>query len=86
MSYPHRMVEEIGQVGLAFDLSDTPPRIQGGPFLVGEHTREILAELDYGQAEIDALFEQEVVGDTTVYPALAKEGDTTHESPWAEKS
>ena len=45
--YPHAMVEEVGQVGLAFQFSDTPARIQGPPMMVGEHTRELLAELGY---------------------------------------
>ena len=50
VKYPHPMVGEIGQVGLAFHFSDTPARIQGPPFLVGEHSHEILAELGYDEA------------------------------------
>ncbi len=69
---PHRMVGEIGQIGLAFSLSDTPARIQGAPMLVGEHTREILAELGYAAAEIDALFDARTVADESVYPSIAQ--------------
>jgi crotonobetainyl-CoA:carnitine CoA-transferase CaiB-like acyl-CoA transferase len=84
--YPHRMVGDLGQVGLAFQLSDTPARIQGGPMLVGEHTREILAEIGYSEPEVDALFEAGTIGDETVYPALAKPGATQAASPRDTKS
>ena len=83
---PHRMVEEIGQVGLAFEFSDTPTKIQGPPFLVGEHTREILAGIGYSTEEVEALFEAGVVGDETVYPSLAKPGQEVVASPWDSKS
>ena len=43
--YPHPMVGELGQVGLAFSFSKTPARIQGAPPLVGAHTVELLSEL-----------------------------------------
>ena len=83
--YPHRMVGEIGQPGLAFQFSDTPTAVQGGPMLVGEHTREILGSLGYDELEMEALFEAGTVGDETVYPALAKPGAAVAESPWAPK-
>jgi crotonobetainyl-CoA:carnitine CoA-transferase CaiB-like acyl-CoA transferase len=80
--YTHPMVGELGQPGLAFQFSDTPTSIQGGPMLVGEHTREILDDLGYSASEIDALFDAGTVGDETVYPALAKEGAAVAASPW----
>ena len=43
VSYPHPVVGKLDQIGLLFDLSDTPGVIQGRPLLVGEHTKEILA-------------------------------------------
>ena len=85
VKYPHPMVEEIGQVGLAFSFSDTPSEIQGRPMLVGEHSRELLTELGYDSAAVDALFESGAVNDQRVYPSLAEAGAATAESPWAPK-
>jgi crotonobetainyl-CoA:carnitine CoA-transferase CaiB-like acyl-CoA transferase len=42
-------------LGLLLDLSRTPGRIWGPPLVVGDHTREILAELGYPAAEIDRM-------------------------------
>jgi crotonobetainyl-CoA:carnitine CoA-transferase CaiB-like acyl-CoA transferase len=84
--YPHRMLQEIGQVGLAVTLSDTPSRIQGAPILVGEHTRSILAGIGYSEDEIDALFESGAVNDERVYPALAKNAEDVPASPWDSRS
>jgi crotonobetainyl-CoA:carnitine CoA-transferase CaiB-like acyl-CoA transferase len=42
-------------LGLLVDLSKTPGRIWGPPLVVGDHTREILAELGYPGAEIDRM-------------------------------
>jgi len=81
--YPHPMVEELGQVGLAVTFSDTPTRVQGRPFLVGEHTRDILGKLGYDDSQVDRLFASGAVNDERVYPALAEEGSTVADSPWA---
>lgn len=79
---PHPMVGELGQPGLAFELSDTPARIQGGPMLVGQHTREILSEAGFAEAEIEALFEARVVADERVHPSLARADAPIAPSPW----
>ena len=63
--------------------TDTPARIQGPPILVGANTREVLADLGYDEAAIDALFEQGAVGDEKVHPILAGDGAKTATSPWA---
>jgi len=54
-SYPHPFVGKLDQIGLLFDLSETPGRVQGPPLIVGQHSREILRELGYAPADIDAL-------------------------------
>ena len=37
------------------------PQYKGMPFEVGQHSREVLAELDYGAAEIDRLLAAKVI-------------------------
>ena len=80
--YDHRMVGRLGHPGLACQFSDTPSTIQGPPLLVGEHTRQILANLGFDEARIASLFDAGVVGDETVYPALAKDPGKVTASPW----
>jgi crotonobetainyl-CoA:carnitine CoA-transferase CaiB-like acyl-CoA transferase len=83
VAYDHRMVGRLGHPGLACQFSDTRTRVQGGPLLVGEHTREILAQLGFDGKETDALFAAGAVGDETVYPALARDPGQVTASPWA---
>ena len=54
-SYQHPFVGRLDQVGLLFNLSDTPGRVQGPPLIVGQHSREILAELGYSEQQVDEL-------------------------------
>jgi crotonobetainyl-CoA:carnitine CoA-transferase CaiB-like acyl-CoA transferase len=49
--------------GLLVNLSATPGVIQRGPCMCGEHTREILLDHGYGNAEIDTLHAERVVLD-----------------------
>lgn len=81
-SYDHRMVGHLGHPGLACQFSDTPTAVQGGPLLVGEHTRELLADLGFDDATTRALFESGCVGDETIYPALAADPSKVAASPW----
>ncbi len=53
--YPHPVFGQLDQIGVLFDLSETPARAQCRPLRVGEHSREILAELGYAEAEIAEL-------------------------------
>jgi crotonobetainyl-CoA:carnitine CoA-transferase CaiB-like acyl-CoA transferase len=55
VSYGHPFVGKLDQIGLLCDLSETPGRVQGPPLVVGQHSREVLAELGYAPAEVDAL-------------------------------
>jgi len=54
-SYQHPFTGKLDQVGLLFDLSATPGRVQGPPLIVGQHSREILAELGYSAQQIEEL-------------------------------
>ena len=52
--------------GLLVTFSDTPGVVQRGPSICGEHTRELMAELGYTDAEVDALAEQGAILDAPV--------------------
>jgi len=82
--YPHPAVGEIGQVGVAFDFSETPAQIQGPPIVVGLDTRDLLAEFGFTAARIDELLESGAVGDETVNPMLAPPGSEPVKSPWTD--
>jgi crotonobetainyl-CoA:carnitine CoA-transferase CaiB-like acyl-CoA transferase len=63
VSYRHPFVGRLDQVGLIFGLSDTPGRIQGPPLVVGQHTRELLRELGYSDAQVDAAVSEKWAGE-----------------------
>lgn len=58
--YQHPRYGRFRQFGHLVNLSDTPGAIGGPPPLLGEHSREILAELGYSEAEMQTLREQGV--------------------------
>ncbi|MGH8517273.1 MAG: CaiB/BaiF CoA transferase family protein, partial [Panacagrimonas sp.] len=62
VSYPHPVVGKLDQIGLLFDLSDTPGVIQGRPLIVGEHTQKILGEMGYDADQVKTLEEQFAIG------------------------
>jgi crotonobetainyl-CoA:carnitine CoA-transferase CaiB-like acyl-CoA transferase len=76
VSYQHPFVGKLDQIGLLFDLSDTPGRVQGPPLIVGQHSREILAELGYTPEQIE-----EMCKDCVLAWSL-KEGHRKVRSPW----
>jgi len=49
--------------GLLVTISPAEPVVQRGPCACGEQTREILLELDYSDAQIDAMAESRAVLD-----------------------
>jgi crotonobetainyl-CoA:carnitine CoA-transferase CaiB-like acyl-CoA transferase len=55
VSYRHPFVGKLDQIGVPYDLSETPPRVQGPPLVVGQHSREILRELGYSPEQIEEL-------------------------------
>jgi crotonobetainyl-CoA:carnitine CoA-transferase CaiB-like acyl-CoA transferase len=54
-SYQHRIVGRMDAMGLLFNLSDTPGRIMGPPYIPGQHSRQILHEFGYTDAGVDDL-------------------------------
>jgi crotonobetainyl-CoA:carnitine CoA-transferase CaiB-like acyl-CoA transferase len=60
-AYDHPVWGRLEQPGPFVHLSGTPGRIQRGPALVGEHTREVLAELGFTVEEIDRMHSRGVV-------------------------
>jgi crotonobetainyl-CoA:carnitine CoA-transferase CaiB-like acyl-CoA transferase len=77
-SYPHPVVGKLDQIGLLFDFSETPGIVQGPPLMVGQHSREIMQNLGYTDADISAACE---AGYVSAWGAgeLQKE----YKSPWA---
>jgi crotonobetainyl-CoA:carnitine CoA-transferase CaiB-like acyl-CoA transferase len=59
--YDHPILGPMRQFGTLIDFSETPGHIAGPPPLVGQHTREILAELGYSDDEQHALKDERVV-------------------------
>jgi crotonobetainyl-CoA:carnitine CoA-transferase CaiB-like acyl-CoA transferase len=63
VSYPHPFVGRLDQAGLLVSLSDTPGIVQGPPLVVGQHTRALMRELGYSDAQIDAAVEEKWAGE-----------------------
>lgn len=61
VDFDDRAVGKTRVTGPPIHMSGTPPRIQGPVPNVGEHTDELLAELGYSSAQIDALREKGAV-------------------------
>ncbi len=57
----HPVLGTLRQAGIPFQLSATPATIRTAPPLLGEHSREILAELGYEPAAIDDLAARGVI-------------------------
>ena len=58
---PHTKLGPVKTLGAPVKFSATPGGITRGAPLLGEHTREVLAEHDYSEAEIEALIAEGAV-------------------------
>jgi crotonobetainyl-CoA:carnitine CoA-transferase CaiB-like acyl-CoA transferase len=61
LSTQHARYGEILQIGSQFTLSRARTRPSGDTAGIGQHSREILAELGYSDAEIAQLYAQAIV-------------------------
>ncbi|TWF80784.1 crotonobetainyl-CoA:carnitine CoA-transferase CaiB-like acyl-CoA transferase [Pseudonocardia hierapolitana] len=64
VTYDHPSEGRVTTPGFPYRFSATPPRIDRGAPLTGEHTREVLGELGLEGAEIDRLLADGVVVET----------------------
>ena len=62
-SYEHPIIGRVDAAGLLFDFSETPGKLWGPAPLVGQHSREILAELGYEKSAIDEMVTEGVITD-----------------------
>lgn len=55
VSVPHSTIQRLEMAGIPVRLSGTPPQIRRGPPLLGEHTDEVLRELELQPRNIENL-------------------------------
>ncbi len=65
MEYDHPTEGHVKTPGFPYRFTKTPPQVYRGAPLVGEHTREILAEAGYDPERVDALLESGAAATTT---------------------
>ncbi|GHA71682.1 MULTISPECIES: CaiB/BaiF CoA transferase family protein [Streptomyces] len=65
VTYDHPTEGSVTVPGFPYRFSATPPRIDRGAPLVGEHTREVLTEAGLAEREIEELFATGAVAETT---------------------
>ncbi|MFD0059163.1 CaiB/BaiF CoA transferase family protein [Streptomyces sp. NPDC127168] len=65
VTYDHPTEGRVTVPGFPYKFSATPPRIDRGAPLVGEHTREVLTEAGLAEREIEDLFAAGAVAETT---------------------
>ncbi|MFG1926047.1 CaiB/BaiF CoA transferase family protein [Cryptosporangium sp. NPDC048952] len=65
VTYEHPTEGTVTTPGFPYRFSAAPPKITRGAPLTGEHTREVLAELGLGSAEVDVLLTDGIVVETS---------------------
>ena len=64
VEYDHHIEGRIKTPGFPYKFSRTPAAVYRGAPLVGEHTREVLREIGYDDAQIEALLAERVLSET----------------------
>ena len=77
VEYQDRYVGNLEQIGLTYDLSDTPGVIQSPPLIVGDCTKEILLELGYSMEEV-----LEMANTTAILCDPPLPGQKEMQNPW----
>lgn len=62
VAHDHPLVGRFEQFGRIFDFSETQAPLERAPLVMGDGTRDVLAELGYEDADIMQLHEDKVVG------------------------
>ena len=75
--YHHPYVGKLEQIGLTYNLSDTPGVIGSTPLIVGDYTKAILEEVGYSEDEILAMAHETAI---LCEPPLP--GQKKMENPW----
>ena len=70
----HPVAGRMETLGLPVKFSSTPGAVRGPAPLLGQHTREVLGELGYGDGEIERMLES---------GAAIQSGDPVRERPFA---
>ena len=71
IEYDHPTEGHVKTPGFPYRFSQTPPQLYRGAPLVGEHTREILAEAGLDDERIEALLASGAARSTDPVPAEA---------------
>ena len=75
--YHHPYVGKLEQIGLTYNLSDTPGVIGSTPLIVGDCTKSILEDIGYSEEEILAM-----ANETAILCDPPLPGQKEMKNPW----
>ena len=62
VSTPHELLGEVDVTGVPIKFHGTPGRVRLPPPMLGQHTAEVLSEVGYTKAEVEAMATDGLVG------------------------